>query len=90
MGNFDADNDAVELLVPALRLPNPDTVRRTIDNFERDARLSMAFVRFALGESMRDEEFVFTDGPPTLARRISRAIRWKKNNNKTQKSFVFI
>lgn len=77
MGIFDADNDAVELLGPTLRLPIPDTVRRTIDNFESDARLSMAFGRFALGESMRDAEFVFTDVPPTLARRASRAIRGK-------------
>lgn len=76
MGNFDADdNDAVELLAPTLRLPpNPDTARRTIDNFESDARLSTAFIRFTLGESMRVTEFVFTDVPPTLARRVSRAI----------------
>lgn len=75
MGNFDADdNDADDLLAPTLRLPNPGTARRTIDNFVSDARLSTAFVRFALGESMRLAEFVFTDVPPTLARRVSRAI----------------
>lgn len=78
MGNFDTDdNDAGEFLAPTLRLPNPDTVPRTIDNFESDARLSMAFVRFVLGKSMRDVELAFSDVPPVLERRLSRAIGWK-------------